>query len=685
MTWPLPGRNRRKPARDSMLRKQLHLVVLAALSLGCAAFIAGGCTKKPVPTPATSARPPIKAAKKTTPAEVAKAPQPTAIAKVPEEAVKSADVNSSSAEVASEATNETATADDKVSKESPAVAAPAPPAAGVERFVLLTQQTPLVVEVELRIGGKSHSEALAALVAEVIKAADSDGDGRPTWKELTESKRFIYGQFGNVMINDDNQKKQVVDMYDQNKNGVVDRGEVPRFVTRNAGKSRAFSVRGTADLREIGPRETPLWQLLQGDDDLSSLTPEEMATATGRLRSRDTDDDDVLLPGDLVENLELMPGQMPTRNRRIGPRAIELLGENANWNMIAAYLEEQYALGGRLSPASFAILPKLFEQLDGDGNGRILTREVKNLDHVLAHVRLAVDFDPPQAVGAPADANSDPAAAMAARLPRLRLVFLCPELEAMKRGVFEQPGRLLVQLGNLSLMLYAADQVGGADYEARAKQLLDQFDADKNGYLEAKEIPEQVQGQLARIEAVDTDEDGKVYTGEIVAFLAQQQAALRAQVHAKAGDRDDPLFAALDINGDDRLDGREIDAAADGLKQLDKNANGQIDLDEIPSAMFVGLARGSLENADALFVPPSIASRGPSPDAPRWFSSMDTSRDGLVSRREFLGTAEQFAALDRNEDGFVDAEEARSSTTAEATETEANAATAQVEEKPSSD
>ncbi|HUE72893.1 MAG TPA: hypothetical protein VMP01_18555 [Pirellulaceae bacterium] len=633
--------------------RQLHLATFLPAAVVCAVLIVSGCSKKPAPVakPPASAKPPVKTAiASKTKAKPSEAPKP-----------KEADSERPPAADATAATNDAKPAKDET---------PPQPAAGVERFVLLTQRTPLVVEVELRIGGKSHSEVLAALVEEVLKAADTDGDGRPTWKELTESKRFIYGQFGNVMMNDDNQRKQVIEMYDRNKNGVVDRDEVPRFVTRNAGRARAFSIRGTADLREVGARETPLWQLLQSDGDLSSLSAHELATAAGRLRSRDTDDDDVILPGDLVDNVALMPGQMPTRNRRRGPRAAELLGEHADWNMIGAYLDEQYALGGRLSPASFPLLPKLFEQLDADGNGRIVRQEYKNLDQVPAHIRLAVDFDPPQPADQPADAASDPAAQVAARLPRLKLVALCPELEAINRGVFERPGRLLLQLGDMSLMIYAADQVGGADYEARAKQLLDALDTDKNGYLEAKEIPEEAQGQLARFEALDTDEDGKVYAGEIVAFLAQQQAALRAQVHAKAGDRDDPLFAALDASGDDRLDGREIEAAGDRLKELDRDGDGLISIDEIPSAMFIGLARGSLENQDALFVPPSIATRGPSPDAPRWFSSMDTSRDGLISRREFLGTAEQFAELDRNQDGFVDGGEAKAAATSEAKEAE---------------
>jgi EF hand len=184
------------------------------------------------------------------------------------------------------------------------------------------------------------------------------------------------------------------------------------------------------------------------------------------------------------------------------------------------------------------------------------------------------------------------------------------------------------------------------------------LDQNKDGYLEKSEVPETLQGQLGRFEAVDADEDGKAYAHEIEAFLAQQQAGLRAQIHARATDSEDVLFAALDADHDERLDSREIEGAGARLAALDKNGDGQLTADELPEVLLIGLARGSLENADATFAPPPVIARAPDGKAPRWFTAMDANQDGVVSRREFLGTAEQFAALDRDGNGLLDAREA---------------------------
>src|SRR5262249_61699260 len=43
---------------------------------------------------------------------------------------------------------------------------------------------------------------------------------------------------------------------------------------------------------------------------------------------------------------------------------------------------------------------------------------------------------------------------------------------------------------------------------------------------------------------------------------------------------------------------------------------------------------------------------------PLWFRKMDRNGDGVISPREFIGTAEDFKKLDLDGDGFIDADEA---------------------------
>ena len=72
----------------------------------------------------------------------------------------------------------------------------------------------------------------------------------------------------------------------------------------------------------------------------------------------------------------------------------------------------------------------------------------------------------------------------------------------------------------------------------------------------------------------------------------------------------------------------------------------------------MGLARGRIENADALFTPPPAAVRRADGNAPRWFTAMDANSDGAISQREFLGAAEMFGELDRDVNGLLELSEA---------------------------
>ena len=151
-------------------------------------------------------------------------------------------------------------------------AAPSPASSVCDRFLLFTPQSPLIVEVEISVKGEPLEAAFKKLVDQALAAADTDGDGRATWNEIVASPPFRNGQFGNLPIDNDAAAKQLIELYDRDKNGVAARDEIPRFLTRNAGGARAFSIRGTTEFRDTNRRGSPVWNALNTDDDRSTLS-----------------------------------------------------------------------------------------------------------------------------------------------------------------------------------------------------------------------------------------------------------------------------------------------------------------------------------------------------------------------------------------------------------------------------
>jgi Ca2+-binding EF-hand superfamily protein len=548
--------------------------------------------------------------------------------------------------VVSEDTGETPAA------EAVAPAAPEPPPSEpevvphVERFLLMAQGGPLLVEATLSIDGRPLRDAMAHLVDALVKDADTNGDGSPTWEEVINSPDFKSGRYGNVEANSETETARMVRLYDVNKNGVVDREEVPRFLTRNAGGSRPFSLSSSNEYRGYNQFDSPTIHLLDSNGD-GRLDAEEVASAAVRLRSRDADTDDILLPADLAEaSLDMTPGQMPNR-RRAAPDAGYALDGQTQWDALLDELSELYAYGGNLEASSFPGRPGLFEKLDENADGEVDRDELRRLAEIEPHIKLDVQFGD----WALAERPEPEAPAENRRGPRLQLVSLAEELNVDVSSIAEADARIALRLADSELVFFAND-AAGADYGAQAQAQINMYDANSDGYLVEEELPNGLPGIATSFEALDGDDDDKLYLDELTEYLRQRAGAALTQIRARAADQADALFTALDADNDGRLETRELDRAPELLLALDADGDGIVASSELPGAMAIGFVRGDPQQGDSLFVLPSSPGEI-SEGAPAWFRQMDFNGDGEIAAREFLGDLDQFASLDADGDGYL--------------------------------
>lgn len=193
-------------------------------------------------------------------------------------------------------------------------------------------------------------------------------------------------------------------------------------------------------------------------------------------------------------------------------------------------------------------------------------------------------------------------------------------------------------------------------------------DKDNNGYLDKAEAEATIfRGLFA---SMDLDGDGLLYEKEMLAFLTSmekiQEKARTAGVFLSVSDQGKGLFDLLDTNRDGQLSIRELRGAVKLATTLDRNGDGAVAATETPRTYEAAAESGFPSNGQFAArvvvaggrmtptIPAATAASGPV-----WFRKMDRNKDGDVSRREFLGTDEEFRVLDKNGDGLISVDEAQ--------------------------
>ena len=521
----------------------------------------------------------------------------------------------------------------------------------IERFLLLLPGGPVVVQTAISVEGKPFRTKREALLDEMLAAADSDKDGKATWAEGFQSPIFTLGR---VRVANDQQMRQYLNLFDKDKDEIVDRGELRAFLARYF-QGGAFFLTTTAQARSGysqvrvlangrvmsgGGANANVQALLDVNSD-GRLTKEEIANAPDRLKSRDANDDDLLYSNEIAGSASGRVQRTATGGSARQPVRTQtlalMLGPTANAAELFAALTQRYRNDKNLIVAeSFAGVPGLFEALDADKDGLLQQQETLGLNKVEPHVELQI------ALG-----DKDNGGLKVGRLgPGFK-----PSGETKTSLAMTLPGVNLTFVANTA----AARTY---DYSRTATSYLQRYDGDKNGYIDEKELGT----NFARMAQMwDTDKDGKIFAKEIEASYKRTQAPMMSQVRASALTQGNPLFSTLDLSGDGRLSLREMRTSPKRILTFDKDKDGEISPDEIPTTIAVTFQQGYGNYTDSRPVQRngSTTARPAPKDQPEWFTRMDRNGDGDVTLKEFLGEKADFEKLDTNKDGFIEPAEAK--------------------------
>jgi Ca2+-binding EF-hand superfamily protein len=555
-----------------------------------------------------------------------------------------------------------------------------PSADEIQDIVFLGGPAPLLIRFHVHIDGQPFRRTWNGFVDRVWKHLDKDADGflSPTEIERLPPPFVLFAGNGSMspqaelvaqMAKAKPDRKftraQAINLFFTNQGGVPFQLEGGR----NDDSSRAyFALKQEAEVlvRSGGSvagesANDALFRALDLDQD-GKLTAKEIAASAGIFATHDTDDDEMLAQGELVPRTSagttrvLLSGMKMSGMAR-PPSWLVAVNTSDRPDVLGARLFERYRPA---SPEAIRLAPADFARLDRDGNGSLDTAELGRFAQRPPDLAFRVRFGP-----------SGKEAALEPLSPKPTT--LSPTKE--------RPGWILNQGGLrviFSLATVPSKKAPPPGLLANVKSTFRNLDRDKNNYLDRREA--QGSSLLRNLyTAMDKDSDGQLFEKEMLDFLTPwtefRDQADRSCVSLASSEQSKGLFELVDANGDGRLSVRELRQLPRVLEAHDHNKDEALEKHEFPHLFSMILRQGpasssaSTAQEQELLLRRALAleatgGRQAAPAAkeptagPVWFRRMDRNRDGDVSRREFLGSVEEFRRVDADGDALISRDEA---------------------------
>jgi Ca2+-binding EF-hand superfamily protein len=530
------------------------------------------------------------------------------------------------------------------------------------QLLFLGEKRPLRFRLDVRFRGRPFQQVWEDFMGRLFDYADVNGDKSLTPEEaqrLPEARVLLSLLQGRFAFFDEKSYAPLAEL-DGNKDGKVSLDEVKAYYRK--GGFGPLQAQPDPEQGQGQLLTDALFKHLDLDHD-GKLSAQEVARAEKSLAALDVNDDEFITPEELVPGLEFgfgRPAQQPGRGE--AAPALSLVNPDDPPAKQVAPLLSRYDKDkdGKLSRAEIGLDEAAFKALDANQDGQLDATELANWFKQPPDLELAVPLsgprlpqavsglfqffgasfkDPPIAVVTPGGRGAAPGASLVAR----------------------DDGALLLTAG--ATRVEFGRERGSEEILNNARRIYrEQFRGalrDKKTYLEKKDVARNafLKGLFPFL---DRDGDGKATEEEFNAFFDLISRGTTSFTVVVIGDRGACLFELLDTNRDRRLGLRELRAAWQSLAAWDANKDGSLAREEVPRHLRVALCAGMPARARFL----GIEEEPPAPRAaakaaaPLWFRRMDVNGDGDVSRREWLGSEEDFRRIDSDGDGLISLEEA---------------------------